>query len=234
MIAIMNRRFVLAALPLLFALTAAAPAKKHAAPTPSPPPLGDTVRVAMVTDLGTIELDLDHKHAPVTVENFMHYVDTGRFSGLAFYRAMRVSFDGQPNGLIQAGLQGRRPSYPGIAHEPTNVTGIHHVAGTISMARFAPGTAASDFSIMATDMLGLDADPTSSNPEVQAGFAAFGHVVSGMDVVRRIWDGPISPTKGDGAMKGQILEPAIKVLSVKRVPLPEPSPVPAAPAPAAG
>jgi peptidyl-prolyl cis-trans isomerase A (cyclophilin A) len=227
----MNRRFALAALPALFLLTAAAPAKHHAAP-PAPPaaPLGDTVRVAMVTELGTIELDLDHKHAPITVDNFMHYVDTGRFKDLAFYRAMHLNWGEQPNGLIQAGLQGRQPSYPGIAHEPTSQTGIHHVAGTISMARFAPGTAASDFSILLSEMLGLDADPASNNPDIQAGFAAFGHVVSGMDVARKIWDAPISPTKGDGVMKGQILDPAIKVLSVKRVPIPESQPTPSAPA----
>lgn len=217
----MNRRFALIALPLaLAALVGAAPAKRKPSPPP-PAPLGDTVRVEMVTDLGTIVLDLDHKHAPVTVTNFVRYVDTRRFDGITFYRAMHLKWGDQPNGLVQAGLQGNpQKVFPAIAHEPTSATGILHTAGTISMARNAPGTARADFSIMLSDLHGYDADPKSDNPEAQAGFAAFGRVVSGMDVVRRIWDAPRSPTKGEGVMKGQMLEPPVRVLTVRRVVLP--------------
>ena len=86
------------------------------------------------------------------------------------------------------------------------------------MARNAPGTATADFSILLSDLEGFDADPTSTNPELQAGYAAFGHVTSGMDVVRKIYDSPLSPTKGLGPMKGQMLDPPIKVLTVRRVP----------------
>ena len=75
-------------------------------------------------------------------------------------------------------------------------------------------------------MPGLDADPASANPELQAGFAAFGHVTTGMDVVRKIWDQPLSPTSGEGFLKGQMLERPVRVLTVRRVSLP-----PAAPAP---
>lgn len=221
----MNRRFVLAAAPLvLLALTGATrPARKPAAPPPPPPaaPLGDTVRVAITTELGVIVAELDHAHAPRTVENFVRYVDTRRFDGMGFYRAMRLAWGEQPNGLIQTGLSGDpRKVLPPVEHEPTSRTGILHKAGTLSMARFAPGTATSDFSILLSDIPQLDADPAAADADARAGFAAFGRVVEGMDVVRRIWDAPLSPTRGEGPLKGQLLEPPVKVISVRRVPAP--------------
>ncbi len=218
----MNRRFALAAIAI--ALVAAAPPRR---PAPTPAPLPDIVRVAMITDLGTITLDLDHKRAPVTTRNFVRYVDQRRFDGIVFYRAMRLAWGTQPNGLIQTGTRGDpRREFPAIAHEPSSQTGVLHKAGAISMARWAPGTAKGDFSILLSDMPGLDADPASANPELQAGFAAFGHVTTGMDVVRKIWDQPLSPTSGEGFLKGQMLERPVRVLTVRRVSLP-----PAAPAP---
>ena len=121
----MKRRFVLAAAPLiLLALTGAArkPVLRKAPPPPVPAaPLGDLVRVTMVTELGPIELELDHAHAPLTVENFVRYVDARRFDGMTFYRAMRLAWGDQPNGLIQAGLQGDpRKLFKPVAHEPTD------------------------------------------------------------------------------------------------------------------
>lgn len=219
----MNRRFALIALAAAALCTTAADAASSRArpgkikPVPAAP-LPDTVRVVIVTALGAIELDLDHKHAPITVENFVRYVDARKFDGMPFYRAMRLNWGAQPNGLIQAGLQANPLKvFKPIAHEPTSQTGILHKAGTISMARYAPGTAMADFSILLADLPSLDADPKSPNPDTQAGFAAFGHVVSGMDVVKKIWDAPLSPTKGEGPLKGQMLEPPVKVLTVRRV-----------------
>ncbi len=231
----MQRRFALLAVPLLLvALTAATPPKRRA-PPPPPAPLGDTVRVAITTELGTIELDLDHARAPKTVENFVRYVDLKRFDGMNFYRAMHLAWGEQPNGLIQAGLAGDpRKVLPPVIHEPTSQTGIHHKAGAISMARFAPGTATADFSILLADLPQLDADPAATDPDLQAGFSAFGHVVSGMDAVRRIWDAPLSPTKGEGPLKGQLLEPPVKILSVRRVPVPPAAPPTARPLRPAG
>lgn len=233
----MNRRFALLALPALFLLAAAAPPKKAAPkpavptrPVPPPAPLGDLVRVALVTDLGTIELELDHKRAPITVSNFVRYVDLGKFDGIEFYRAMRLPWGDPPNGLIQAGLQGHplKVLKP-IAHEPTSQTGILHKAGTISMARHAPGTATADFSILLSDLDALDAKPDSTDPDAQAGFAAFGRVTGGMEVVRRIWDAPLSPTKGEGPLKGQMLDPPVKIIRARRIAdPPTPKPVPQA------
>lgn len=230
----MNRRFALFALPAMALLVAASPAKRRPAP-PAPPAavaMADVERVTIATDAGAIVLELDGKHAPVTVRNFLRYADQRRFDGIVFYRAMRLAWGDQPNGLIQAGTQNDpRRVLPPIAHEPTSQTGVLHKAGTISMARWAPGTATGDFSILLSDMEGLDADPASADPERQAGYAAFGRVVEGMDVVRRIWEAPLSPTRGEGVLQGQMLETPVRVVSVRRTPAPQPAPTaPASPA----
>jgi peptidyl-prolyl cis-trans isomerase A (cyclophilin A) len=190
-------------------IAASAPPKKPAAP---PPPI---VRVAMVTNMGTITLDLEAAKAPITTANFLRYVDQKRFDGTAFYRAMPF----MEGGLIQGGTQNdpKRVLKP-IAHEPTSLTGLHHDAGAISMARFAPGTATGDFSILVSDMRGLDADPANKGDPL--GYAVFGNVAEGLDVVRKIHASPVSPTKGSGFLKGQILASPVRIISVKRVKLP--------------
>lgn len=210
----MTLRFAPLVAPLLLTLTAAAPA-------PKPAPLPDTVRVVMTTELGPITLDLDAKHAPITTRNFIRYVDQRRFDGIVFYRVMRLAWGQQPNGLIQAGTRGDpKRALPPIAHEPTSVTGVLHRAGAISMARNAPGTAAGDFSILLSDLSSFDADPNATTDEGKAGYAAFGYVVEGMDVVRKIYDVPLSATMGVGVMKGQMIEKPVRVLTVRRVPIP--------------
>jgi peptidyl-prolyl cis-trans isomerase A (cyclophilin A) len=220
----MKRRFVLSALPAMaVALTAAGKPKPKPAAAPKyvPPKLDDVVRVEIVTELGTMVADLFHKQAPVTVQNFVRYVDSRRFDGMGFYRAMKLDWGTQPNGIIQTGLRGIPGKvFPPIAHEPTNVTGIKHKAGTLSMARLAPGTAQADFSILLSDLSGYDADPAATDPEAKAGYAAFGQVISGMDVAKQIFEAPRSPTLGQGIMRGQMLSPQIKVLRVRRVPIP--------------
>ncbi|MBY0393796.1 MAG: peptidylprolyl isomerase [Novosphingobium sp.] len=216
----LNRRFVLAALPLAFLLVAAAPGKRMIVPAPSPPPppLAAVERVALTTELGVIELALDGAHAPISTANFLHYVDSKRFDGISFYRAMHLDWGDQPNGLLQGGLRDPRRLFKPIAHEPTSQTGLSHVAGAISMARNAPGTATADFSIMLSDLTSLDANPASADPEAQAGYAVFGKVTAGMDVVRKIWDSPISQTLGEGSMRGQMLEAPVKILTARRLP----------------
>ena len=77
-----------------------------------------------------------------------------------------------------------------------------------------------DFSILVSDLEGLDADPKSDNPDLQAGFAAFGYVVSGMDVALKIWEAPRPPEKGEGPLKGQMLDKPVKILTARRVPIP--------------
>ena len=177
------------------------------------PPPARTDTVMLETALGSVTLEIASELAPVTAANFLRYVQEKRFDGTKFYRAMRLEWGDQPNGLVQAGTQmdPDRMREP-IAHEPTSVTGVTHVAGAISMARYAPGTATGDFSILLSDMPSLDADPASQDEDVRAGFAAFGRVVEGMEVVRAIFDAPTDPGKGEGWMKGQMLAEPVTIL----------------------
>nr|WP_307003238.1 peptidylprolyl isomerase [Sphingomonas sp. SORGH_AS_0879] len=169
------------------------------------------VRVAMQTSLGPVVLDLDRTHAPITTANFLRYVDQQRLDGVTFYRTVRPAAD---FGFVQFGIQNEpKRILPPIAHEPTTKTGIKHTDGTISVARLAPGSARGDFTIMVGDQPSLDADP--SKPGDNLGYAAFGHVVEGMDVIHRILDAPADPAKGP--FKGEMLAAPVKILSAKRV-----------------
>jgi peptidyl-prolyl cis-trans isomerase A (cyclophilin A) len=177
----------------------------------------DTTNVVIKTEAGEIVVALETARAPVTAANFLRYADEKRLDGTVFYRAMRLDWGEQPNGLIQGGSQydPKRILAP-IGHEPTSETGVKHTLGAISMARAEPGSATGDFSILLAPQPGLDADPASEDPELRAGYAAFGHVVEGMDVVRTIFAAPVDPDKGEGWMKGQMLAQPVKILTVRR------------------
>ena len=187
------------------------------AQTPPPAPAAPLPRVALVTSMGRIVVELDTVHAPVTARNFLHYVDTRRYDGQLIYRSMKT---GENIGLIQGGVvTDGRLLYPPIAHEPTSQTGLTHVTGALSAPRGAVGTARSDFTIMASDLHYLDAGPESGSGD-GLGYAVFGRVVEGMDIVRAILNAPTSPTEGQGAMRGQMLMPRVRILSARRVPAP--------------
>ncbi len=184
---------------------------------PIPALAQQTTEVVMETELGEIVIALETERAPITAGNFLRYVDEKRLDGTVFYRAMRLDWDPQPNGLVQGGTQYDPDRIlPPIAHEPTSETGLRHVAGTISMARYEPGSATGDFSILLSPQPSLDADPDSEDADRRAGFAAFGHVVRGMEVVRAIFDAPVDPEKGEGWMKGQMLVDPVAIVSVRR------------------
>ena len=190
-------RFALA----LSALIAAPATAQTAAEAPAT--AAQTVKVALDTTAGRIVLELDQARAPITTANFLRYVDAGRFNGESFYRSMKFG-DG---GIVQAGITSdARKLYPAIEHEPVSKTGIKHVAGTVSMAAFSPGTAKADFFILTADA-----------PSFDANFAAFGRVVEGMDVAKAIQASPTSPTKGEGVMKGQMLDPVVKITKASRI-----------------
>ena len=210
----MKHRFLAAV--LVAALSAPAFSQAAAPPTAATAPKEDLVPVAIDTSAGRIVVVLDQAHAPVTTANFLRYVDAHRLDGENFYRAMHVKdSDGVDGGLIQGGVRSdARKLYPPIAHEPTTQTGLHNVAGAISMANGGAGTARGDFFILVSDQPGLDANGYGGDA---TGFAAFGHVIEGMDVVKKIWASPVSETKGEGPMKGQMLEPTIKILKAARV-----------------
>ena len=166
-------------------------------------------RVVIRTDLGDIDVEVDSIHAPITSANFLRYVDLGFYRFGRFHRTVRA--DNQPDNkvkiaVVQAGLDSFRvKDFPPIKLERTKVTGILHKDGTITMARDGPDTATSDFFICIGDQPSLDYGG-KRNPDGQ-GFAAFGRVLLGMDVVRKIQASPA---------RGQVLEPPVKILSIVR------------------
>jgi peptidyl-prolyl cis-trans isomerase A (cyclophilin A) len=197
---------------ILALLAATTPAAGFSSPAPpaavaAPAAVEDLVPVTIETGMGRIVIALDRGRAPQTVANFLAYVDGHKYDGETFYRAMKYG-DG---GLVQGGISSdaRKLAKP-VAFESTVATGLKHVAGTVSMAAAAPGSAQSDFFILTTDIPALDADASGQ------GFAAFGRVVEGMDVVKAMLVAPVSATKGDGSMKGQMLEPPVKIVKAAR------------------
>ncbi|MEA3014405.1 MAG: peptidyl-prolyl cis-trans isomerase [Sphingomonadales bacterium] len=182
----------------------------------APQPQADIVRVRLETELGPIVLALDARHAPVTTANFLAYVDQGKFDGVVFYRASRTpGMRGQ--GFIQGGIRrdATRMLLP-IAHEPTSRTGLSHGDGAISMARTDPGSATGDFFITAGPQPSMDAG--HGRPADNLGYAAFGRVVEGREVVRRILAAPTVANAGRGAMRGQMIEQPVRIVSARRAP----------------
>ncbi|NML11881.1 peptidylprolyl isomerase [Sphingobium sp. AR-3-1] len=199
------RPFVLCALGLILglwsALSVALPANR--------PAFGFT-RVAIETSVGTIIVAVDQKRAPRTAANFLTYVDDGRFDGVTFYRAARRKSD--PHyGLIQGGIDtDARRSLPPVVHEPTSRTGILHLDATLSMARpNRPNSAMGNFFIT------IGATPNMDARGDYIGYAAFGHVVGGMDVVRKILSVPTCC--GSGPMRGQMIVKPIRILRARRL-----------------
>jgi peptidyl-prolyl cis-trans isomerase A (cyclophilin A) len=169
------------------------------------------VRVLLATDAGDIEIEVDTVRAPITAANFLHYVDARLFDEGVFHRAVRP--DNQQEkpvkiAVIQARANRVRQAEfpPAIQLERTNATKLLHKNGTISMARAEPDSGRSEFFICVGDQPSLDYGG-ARNPDGQ-GFAAFGRVVRGMDVVRKIQMAPA---------KGETLTPPIRIVSARRV-----------------
>jgi peptidyl-prolyl cis-trans isomerase A (cyclophilin A) len=188
-------------LALLF-VAATSPAGSQTAPAP---------RVRVETSLGAIVMELYPDKAPGTVANFLRYVDATHFDGGQFHRT--VTPENQPNDsvrieVVQGSVAAARTqeAFPAIPLERTSVTGLRHLDGTLSMARGGPDSARSSFFICIGDQPSLDFGG-NRNLDGQ-GFAAFGRVVEGMDVVRRIQRSPA---------QGQSLQPPIRITSVRRL-----------------
>jgi peptidyl-prolyl cis-trans isomerase A (cyclophilin A) len=165
--------------------------------------------VRLRTGLGDIDVEVFQREAPVTSGNFLHYVDAGLYDGTTFFRT--VTLENQPDDdvkieVIQGGMVPEEKRYQPIEHETTEATGLRHVNGTVSMARFKPGSAASSFFICVGDQPELDYGG-ARNPDGQ-GFAAFASVSKGMDVVERIQVQP---------HEGQRLTPPIAIESVTKL-----------------
>lgn len=186
--------------------TAGQPAPASAATADARP-----VAVRLETDLGTIEVEIDLVHAPRSAANFLRYVDAGSYDGGRFHRTVRPDNEVRPDvpiAVVQAGVAPEKEAgdLPPVALERTRDTGLRHLAGTLSMARDSPDSATSDFFICLTDLPALDFGG-ARNPDGQ-GFAAFGRVTSGLDVVRRIQAAPAS---------GQSLTPPVAILRATRL-----------------
>jgi len=177
----------------------------------------ESVRIVMSTDEGSIEIDLYTEAAPITAGNFLKLTDNGDLDGGSFYRVVTYENDrGAPKIEVIQGGRGNAAAgeIEAIDHETTDQTGILHTDGVISMARDGVGTATSEFFICIGDQPGLDYGQ-SRNADGQ-GFAAFGKVVSGMDVVRRIQGLPADAESYSEYTKGQILASPVVITSVRR------------------
>lgn len=171
-------------------------------------------KILVRTDQGDIRLELYPEKAPITCKNFLRYVDEKKYDGAIFYRVVRLN--NQPDKkvkieVIQGGLQNDTTgNFLPIVHESTNITKIKHQNGTLSMARTIPGSATSEFFICINDQPELDFSG-KRNPDGQ-GFASFGKVISGMNVVQKIQRGET----GEGE-KMQSLKQPVKIISMSRV-----------------
>jgi peptidyl-prolyl cis-trans isomerase A (cyclophilin A) len=168
--------------------------------------------VVIETESGNIEVEIDTEHAPITGKNFLRYVEENHYQNAAFYRTVKL--DNQPDNtvkieVIQGGVkppddkQDYSAKYPAIPLESTNITGLKHTDGAISMARFQPDSATTEFFICVGDQPELDFGG-KRNPDGQ-GFAAFGKVISGMEIVRQIQQAPA---------EGQALTPRINIHTI--------------------
>ena len=175
--------------------------------------LAETPLVRITTDLGVIEAELDATAAPATVANFLKYVDAGRYTGGQFHRTVTLHPDNQPANAVKIEViqGGVNPEFtekdrPAITLERTRDTGLKHLDGTLSMARAGPDTATSDFFICVGDQPELDFGG-KRNPDGQ-GFAAFGRVTKGLDIVKKIQTAPADSQK---------LTPPVRILKIEQI-----------------
>jgi peptidyl-prolyl cis-trans isomerase A (cyclophilin A) len=185
---------------------------------------GAEVRIVIETQLGPIEASLDDQRAPRTVANFLRYLDAGHYNDGRFHRTVRTQPDNQPGSAVKIDViqAGPRPqlaerAFPPVPLERTNQTGLRHLDGVLSMARMDADSATSGFFICIGNQPSLDFGG-NRNPDLQ-GFAAFGKVTAGMDIVRRIHAAPAGPTRNaTGVAAGnQSLTPPIAILRIRRL-----------------
>lgn len=194
------------------ALAAFAPALAQDAPAANAAPPLPLVEIA--TDAGNLTVEVDTLHAPITGRNFLAYVDKKLLDGVVFYRVVKAAPD---FGFVQFGaLSDPKRTLPPIAHEPTSQTGLSHKDGYLSVARFEPGSARGEFTIMLGNQTSLDANPSA--PGDNLGYAAFAQVVKGREVLTRILDTPIDPAKTiGGVFAGEMPGSPVRIITARRV-----------------
>ena len=198
-------------------LAALSPALAQDAPAAdaAPPPLP---LVEIATDAGALTVEVDTRRAPITGANFLAYVDRKMLDGVVFYRVVKAA---ENFGFVQfGGLGDPKRTLPPIAHEPTSQTGLSHTDGVLSVARFEPGSARGEFTIMLGDQRGLDANPAATGDNL--GYAAFARVVQGREVLTRILDTPIDPAKTiGGVFAGEMPGTPVRITSARRIAAPK-------------
>ncbi len=175
-------------------------------------PKTENPHIEIVTRFGDIELELYPKKAPKTVAAFLSYIDSGYYNRSNFYRVLNrenQTIDSWKAEFIQGGLWRTNnklaTTLKGIAHETTRQTGIKHINGVISLARYAPGTATTEFFIMVGDQPGFDFGG-ENNPDGQ-GYAAFGKVVKGWEVLDKVYNQPD---------RNQAFDPPVHIFKIVR------------------
>lgn len=176
----------------------------------------ETVRVRMTTDLGVVDIEINVEAAPISANNFLRLVDGEHMDGTEFYRVVSPENDNgsPPISVIQGGNGSGDSPFEPVAHETTEDTGLLHLDGAISMARGDVGTASTEFFICIGAQPALDFG-AQRNPDGQ-GFAVFGYVVDGMDVVNAIHQQPADAPTESAYLKGQILEEPVTIVSIRR------------------
>ena len=173
--------------------------------------------VALKTSQGDIIIELYSDKAPITANNFLRHLDEGFYDGSSFYRTVTIENDnGTPKiEVIQGGIGDRIKPFSAIKHESTDITGLSHIDGTISMSRYEVDTATSDFFICIGDQKGLDFGGTRNNDGL--GFSAFGRVISGMDIVRKINLLPSEKKTENIYVQGQMLDNPVVIYKAERL-----------------
>ena len=173
--------------------------------------------VALRTSQGDIIIELYSDKAPITANNFLRHLDEGFYDGSSFYRTVTIENDnGTPKiEVIQGGIGDRIKPFSAIKHESTDITGLSHIDGTISMSRYEVDTATSDFFICIGDQKGLDFGGTRNKDGL--GFSAFGRVISGMDTVRKINLLPSEKKTENVYVQGQMLNNPVVIYKAERL-----------------
>ena len=185
---------------------------------PAPEAEDPSPNVVLDTALGEIEIEVYPDRAPASAGDFLMHVDRGLYDGEGFYRTVRADNDprGMGMSLIQGGLLSQEPETDPIAHERTTDTGIPNERGTVAIARLEPGTgSAGYFFINIGDNLFLDTGG-ARNPDGE-GYATFGRVLRGMDVVEAIQAGEASAPSDDAVTNGQMLSDPVIIRRAYRV-----------------
>ena len=175
------------------------------------------INVALRTSQGDIIIELYSDKAPITANNFLRHLDEGFYDGSSFYRTVTIENDnGTPKiEVIQGGIGDRIKPFSAIKHESTDITGLSHIDGTISMSRYEVDTATSDFFICIGDQKGLDFGGTRNKDGL--GFSAFGRVISGMDTVRKINLLPSEKKTENIYVQGQMLNNPVVIYKAERL-----------------